>query len=565
MRGRTRMSQVLEQQAERLRAASLARREQAAWTRPAPGRLSQERRSGGVLLATRIHLPEAAAASFRLDGVERALAGHGVPVRVLTTTPPAREAEAGQAGSSTGSAAGSPSGAASEAGKPAGGSSGDTSVAGKPAGGSPSAQPSAGRPSSAQATNDPATNGTAVTSQAAPVSQPEGVVVSRWPALRDSSGYLRGYLPYMSFDLPLPWRFLAQPRPDVVLVEPPPTTGVVMRLASRLRGVPYVWYAPDVWSLAAESTGAPGVVLRAVRAMESFAVSGADRVIAVNEEVAQRVRDLGARSVVVVPNGIDTSVFDADGPVPSAQERAEMGITGPYAVYAGTASEWQDAGVFARALAAVREQVPGAQVLYLGQGSDWDKIAEVAAQVPAGADGSPAVVMHGLLPPEQAAAWMRGAACALVSIRPGVGYDFAYPTKVLAALACGVPVVYAGPGPVVDDVREHALGWACEHEDGAVAQAMVAAFRAAAELGEPGAAEVSTTADGEPTDQGEAAASGPELGTGAEPAGTSDPAQARREHLRGWVQANRSLQATGEAVASTLRQVVLARRRGRGC
>jgi len=41
---------------------------------------------GGALLATRIHLPEAAAASFRLDGVERALARHGVPVRALTTT-----------------------------------------------------------------------------------------------------------------------------------------------------------------------------------------------------------------------------------------------------------------------------------------------------------------------------------------------------------------------------------------------------------------------------------------------------------------------------------------------
>ena len=29
-----------------------------------------------------------------------------------------------------------------------------------------------------------------------------GVEVSRWPALRDKSGYLRGYLPYMSFDVP---------------------------------------------------------------------------------------------------------------------------------------------------------------------------------------------------------------------------------------------------------------------------------------------------------------------------------------------------------------------------
>ena len=43
----------------------------------------------GVTLATRIHLPEAAAASFRLDGVERALRRLDIPVRVLTSQPPA--------------------------------------------------------------------------------------------------------------------------------------------------------------------------------------------------------------------------------------------------------------------------------------------------------------------------------------------------------------------------------------------------------------------------------------------------------------------------------------------
>ncbi|EHM93266.1 hypothetical protein HMPREF0975_02003, partial [Actinomyces sp. oral taxon 849 str. F0330] len=132
---------------------------------------------GGALLATRIHLPEAAAASFRLDGVERALARHGVPVRVLTTTVPGRD-------------------------------------------GQPAPQ----------------------------IDDPQGVRVSRWPALRDASGYLRGYLPYLSFDMPLALRLGLASRPDIVLVEPPPTTGVVARTICALRRLPYVWYAPDVWS-----------------------------------------------------------------------------------------------------------------------------------------------------------------------------------------------------------------------------------------------------------------------------------------------------------------------------
>ena len=342
--------------------------------------------------------------------------------------------------------------------------------------------------------------------------------VSRWPALRDASGYLRGYLPYLSFDMPLALRLGLASRPDIVLVEPPPTTGVVARTICALRRLPYVWYAPDVWSDAAASTGAPDAVVRVVRAAESYAMRGARCVIAINEEVAERARALGARNVVVVPNGIDTDVFEPTGELPSDEERAELGITGPYLIYAGTASEWQGADIFASALEQVRRTHPTAQVLYIGQGSDWQKIARVASALPPGPDGAPAVVMHGLMDASDAARWQRGAAASLVSIRPGQGYDFAYPTKVLAALACGVPVVYAGVGPVVEDLTAHDLGWVADYVEDNVARAMTRALDEA--------------------DQ------------------TAAQDSSRAHRLHAWVRDHRSLRATGEAVARHLRTVV---------
>ena len=111
-------------------------------------RCARSGRPGGVLVATRIHLPEAAAASFRLDSVEKALVADGVAVRVLTSRAPADAPQ-----------------------------------------------------------GDP---------------DPDGVRVSRWPVLRDSSGYLRGYVPYLSFDLPLALRLLTASRPEAILVERPP-------------------------------------------------------------------------------------------------------------------------------------------------------------------------------------------------------------------------------------------------------------------------------------------------------------------------------------------------------
>ncbi|QWW20272.1 glycosyltransferase family 4 protein [Schaalia sp. 19OD2882] len=387
-----------------------------------------------VLMVTRIHLPEAAAASFRLDAVERALVRAGRAVHALTTTVP-----------------------------------GQTPT------------------------------------------DPEGLRVSRWPALRDKSGYLRGYVPYMSYDLPLFVRLLVAPKASVALVEPPPTTGVVSRIALGARRIPYVWYAPDVWSDATEATDAPAVVKKAVKWMESFAVSGAKAVVAVNDEVAARVRELGARKVHVVPNGIDTDIFSTDGGTPTCDELEAAGVGSRYFVYAGTASEWQGADVFVRALARVRAQHPQVQLLFLGQGSYWPHLAELGERIP-DFDGRRAVLFRASVPPEEAARWQRGALASLVSIKPGIGYDFAYPTKVLASLACGTPVLYAGVGPARADVDDFDLGWACDHEVDPVAALMTCAVESEAD------------------DQ-------------------------RRERLRAWVVENRSIRATGDRVAAIVQGV----------
>ncbi|MDU0347792.1 glycosyltransferase [Actinomyces sp. MRS3W] len=293
-----------------------------------------------------------------------------------------------------------------------------------------------------------------------------GVTVHSAPALRDKSGYIRGYAQYLSFDIPLAARLLAGPAPDLMVAEPPPTTGAVVRVAAALRGAPYAYYAADVWSDAAASTGAPGWVVTALRAVESLVLRGAGRVLAVNDGVAERVRELGAREVTVVPNGIDTEVFTPDG------ARAAAAPTVPYFLYAGTASEWQGAGIFIHALRRLHEVVPEARLVFLGQGSDWQALRDLAG-------GDARVEFHDLVPAAEAAAWQRGAVASVVSIRPGLGYDFAYPTKIFAALACGTPVVYAGPGPARTDLPANDLGWAGDYDVEQVAASMLAALRAA--------------------------------------------------------------------------------------
>ena len=294
-------------------------------------------------------------------------------------------------------------------------------------------------------------------------------LIKRLPVLR-RDGYVKGYASYLSFDLQAFAHLLVGRRPGFLLVEPPPTTGVVARIAAGVRRVPYFWYAADVWSDATESMAVPQVVKSAVRAMESFAISGARGVIAVSEDVAQRARALGAKDVRVVSNGADTDSFHLlVEPIDDAR-KAEMGIKRPYFLYAGNASLWHGAQIFAQAFEGVR----GAQLLYLARGDNLDAIQQLAdkARKDQPELGYDPIIIHTPVDIAEAARWQRSAVACLASMVPGTSYEFAYTTKALSALACGTPVLYAGAGPAGEEIRRDQLGRAVDYDVNALAEAM---------------------------------------------------------------------------------------------
>ena len=286
-----------------------------------------------------------------------------------------------------------------------------------------------------------------------------GVRVSRFPVLRDRDGNVRGYLQYLSFDIPLFFRLLVA-RADLGGAEPPPTTGLVVLLSSWLRHRPFAYYAADIWTDAVASVPVPHIVVRLMRRVEGAVLRRAVVVLAVSDEVAARVREFGADNVSPVGNGVDTRVFTVNGPAADDSAR--------YFVYAGTMSEWQGADVFVDALPIVLASAPGTQLHIFGQGSELASLRTRAAEV---APGS--VHFHGVVSPEETARWLRSATASLVSIKPSLGYDFAKPTKLYAAAACGTPVLFAGEGSGKELVTDGHLGIAVDYAPDAVAGAML--------------------------------------------------------------------------------------------
>lgn len=297
-------------------------------------------------------------------------------------------------------------------------------------------------------------------SHAPSIADAEGVDVRRVPVLRDAGGNVRGYVQYMSFDIPLAFRLLAT-RFDVAVAESPPTTGLVVCVAAWLKRRPVVYYAADVWTDGVISMGAPGPVVSIMRAMERAVLRRSRAIISVSAEVTERLVLLGASEerITTVGNGIDTDIFSPDV--------ATAGADAPYFVYTGTMSEWQRPDVFVRAFARIAAEDPAVRLKFFGQGAVEAELRAVAEELVPGR-----VDFGGVISPSESASWIRGAVASLVSIVPGIGYDFAKPTKTYAAAAVGTPVLFAGPEVGSTLVRDAGLGHAVEFEESAVAMAM---------------------------------------------------------------------------------------------
>ena len=292
-----------------------------------------------------------------------------------------------------------------------------------------------------------------------------GVRVKRCRALRDKHGYVRGYIPYMSFDIPLFFRLLFGRRADLYLVEPPPTTGTVVRLVGWLRRRPYVYRAADLWSDAARSTTSSQIVLRALRRVERFALRGAGHVFASTEGLLARMRELGIDTpATAIGPGIDTETFRF------LPDRAP--ITAPFFLYAGTYSEWQGAGVFVEGFSQFSRSRPGFRVIFIGNGSERDALVQRRDELGLTDD----IEFREAVPGTAANELLNDATASLVSLKPGEGYDYAFPTKVFASIAAGCPVLFSGEGPATSFIESRStiatLGLAVPYDADSVARAL---------------------------------------------------------------------------------------------
>jgi glycosyltransferase involved in cell wall biosynthesis len=243
--------------------------------------------------------------------------------------------------------------------------------------------------------------------------------------------------------------------PQVDLVwgtSPPIFQGVTAWLLARLKHAPFLFEVRDLWPAFAIQVGVlrNPFLIRLSQWLEGFLYRRADRVMVNSPGFVVHVQGGGARRVELVPNGVDTQMFDpyANG----IAFRQNHGLEGRFvALYAGAHGLSNDLFVVLQAAQQLLDQ-PKISIVLLGDGKE--KLALMARAAELGLTN-----LHFIPPvPKAGMAEALAAADACIAIlKPIPLYATVYPNKVFDYMAAGRPVILAING-VIRQVVEQADG-----------------------------------------------------------------------------------------------------------
>jgi glycosyltransferase involved in cell wall biosynthesis len=233
---------------------------------------------------------------------------------------------------------------------------------------------------------------------------------------------------------------------------PPIFQGATAWCLARLKRAPFLFEVRDLWPAFAVAVGVlrQPTLIRASEWLERFLYRHADQVMVNSPGFIEHVRARGARSVALIPNGADASMFD-----PQAGGEAFLrahGLEGRFvALYAGAHGLSNDLGTLLEAANLLREE-PEIAIVLLGDGKD-----KPALQARAQALSLTNVHFLPPVPKSEMSQALAAAGACIAILKPIPLYGTVYPNKVFDYLAAGRPVVLAIEG-VIRQVVEEAGG-----------------------------------------------------------------------------------------------------------
>ena len=293
----------------------------------------------------------------------------------------------------------------------------------------------------------------------------DGVRVLRLPLYPDHSrSRAKRTLNYVSFaaSASLLGPVLCSPADVMWVYHPPLTVGFSAWWIGLLRQVPFVYEVQDMWpeSVIASGMVSDGVVTRVLSRLAQFVYRRAAAITVISPGFKRNLiaKGVPAEKIHVIPNWADEEIYRPVSRDPALGER--YGLSGRFnAMFAGNMGPAQ-ALHHVLNTAELLKDLPDAQFVLVGDGIDLPKLQAQAQR--SGLDNvlfiprQPVTAMPGFF------AW---ADVLLVQLRDDPAYHVTIPSKTLAYLACGRPILCAVPGNGADVIRQAGAGLICPPED----------------------------------------------------------------------------------------------------
>lgn len=281
-------------------------------------------------------------------------------------------------------------------------------------------------------------------------------------------------LNYSSFCVSAALRGLEISRPDVVIATSPQLlVGLSGWWIANWKRAPLVFEVRDLWpeSLAAVGAGDEGSLLhRTLGAVAGFLYRNASHIAVVTpafKDHLTRHWAVPTEKISIVENGVETDLF---GPTNTdANLRRELGAEGKFlACYVGTMGMAHGLDTIIEAARNLRNTLPSALLLLVGEGSDKERIQSLAA-----AEGLSNLKLVDQQPRERIPAFINASDVCLVLLKKTELFKTVIPTKMLEFMSCGRPVILGVDGQARQLLEEAQGGIAIEPENSAaLAEAM---------------------------------------------------------------------------------------------
>ncbi len=293
----------------------------------------------------------------------------------------------------------------------------------------------------------------------------DGIRVLRLPLYPDHSrSAIRRMLNYGSFAITaaLLGSVLSGPVDAMFAEHPPLTVGLAAWILGRARRVPFLFAVNDLWPESVEATGMvrSRKLLTWMGRLERFVYRRAAAIAVISPGVKVNLIGKGVPpdKVHVVPHWADESLYR---PVPPDPELARsLGMAGRFnVVFAGQLGLAQGLDVVLDAAEELSD-LADVQFVLVGGGTDADRLRQVA-----GERGLDNVRFVGRQPADRMPHIFAISDVLLVHLRDEPLFRITIPSKTIAYMACGRPVLMGVEGDAADLIRSAGAGVTCRAGD----------------------------------------------------------------------------------------------------